>query len=163
MLLSLIVGCSVVSHHSELYNVFYPPEDLYEPLASSAITFEQTGKILSTEFKAKYPGNHHIRIYIENPVPDPWSFMTYLQETLKAKVIFRIEDEVIYERIASNEFCYFIEGPEKHGFELVRYKVPDNVPRNRTINVQVILLKVDKQFHARYGKTFAAIGKGSDI
>lgn len=143
---------------SPLFNFFFSPNDLYDPLACTEFDLSTVGGY-ELNFQNKYPGNHSIAVLVEHPPRVSDSYLTDF------KLIIKIIDgskAIIDKEITKPIFSFWGGGKQNSGFAVFTYKVPLDLERERALRATVQIEVPDEKFTARYGKQKICIQKFSD-
>jgi hypothetical protein len=158
-LLALWIGVSVVARHAYLLpgygsvlNLFFPPDDVWGPLASSKV---QKG-VRKYEFTLshKYPGNHEVEISIprQNGLePLPVELIVTLEIEQEGKIRLKRSD-------AGGSFW----GIERQGAAFCRYSFPEDISSRDKVVCHVLIEGDADSLIDRYGDLVVAIAKRSD-
>jgi hypothetical protein len=140
-----------------------PPEDLYSYLVIQDLDISEKGLIKRFEFKNKYAGWHEAGIVLDN-FPDDLYFKPLSQRynlKLKMKVNFYFQNTLILSHVIENEYHPFL-GRRGNGFSLTSYDSPNDLPLNKLITCEVIIIAPDKELSIAYGPVRFYISKESD-
>ena len=143
---------------SPAYNFFFSPSDLYTNLASAKFDITNTGYSTQLPFSSKYPGNHWVALLVEEPAEHLKSY----GDDFRVKIIIKNGEETITEGVANNSRFWFFGGPDRSGFALTTYRVPEHWLVGQNLVALAEVLKPSPSFQEKYGKQTIVVGKYSD-
>jgi hypothetical protein len=133
-----------------------PPEDSYIPLCSEEIIKNKTK--YEFNFKHKYVGNHTIDIsFLKHPDLKNFSYKIH---NFSITVIVLQDGNQIFKKF-SNEFGRYYND-KNCVFTLINYQVPDDLPINTKLTVNILFDGNLDQMIDKYGRAHLLIRKGSD-
>jgi hypothetical protein len=144
------------------YAWVYKPEDYSKPLVAIDFDVSKPQKYVF-EFKHKYTGNYAIYLRIaKNSLG--------LGQRLKTKYRLRLKFisdktyEIELDEHSSPGIFYGVISVGNYylGVDIFKYKVPEYLPVNKDIKLEIEVIKPDNEFEHLYGKQKLYIGKGSD-
>ncbi len=165
LLLSLVVVAGIAAvvsppylhKNAPLFNLFFPPADLYDPLATT--TFSTTGENSSCEldFTAKYPGRHTVTVIPSVPIETMGS---YGEDFSVRVVITSLDGEVLLDEERDPPFSQF--WGKECGMHLFAFNASEDVPQDVQLHALVQIKKADNEFEEKFGPITLSIKKGSD-
>lgn len=149
---------AIIAKDFVFFNYLFPPTNFYKPLAESPVRFDEKGSLLKCSFANKYPGKHALLAYTESPIQMEDSF----SETINATITVKQNENLIYEKNISNSRSWIKNSDGKTAFYLFNYSVPEDLPKNQKLFIEVVLLEKNYNIGKKYGKTIAVLKKISD-
>lgn len=157
ILIVLISGFIYARRTSPLFNLLFQPSDKYVPLAVKEVDLSKQGLKIQLPFKTKYPGSHQLDLEVERiDFGTPFKGHFLLDVCVKNKK----NEPVISKKVAGPSSSFW--GPQKKGFLLQSFVVPDQIGRGENGIVEVTITIPDANFANIYGSAKLAVNKGSD-
>ena len=153
--LGLLVSHAYLRNTSPLYNLFFSPSDLYEPLVSADLE----GEPIDIEFGLthRYPGFYQIKV---DASASPGIGVKYTTD-FETNISFRHDNrEIISEVRSEPEFNYWRN--TDGGVVLLTYRVPEQVPKDEEVNVTFKIYGNVGEFVEKYGPSTIKVSKMSD-
>lgn len=148
-------GTLWLQNNNTLFNLFFPPNDLYEPLVFSPLGNENKKYVFNVMHK--YPGQHEI--VIQTP-SSPDIGVSYKMDFL-AQVALRSDvKEIISKEVVVPDSQFW--GNDDGGIVLLNYRVPEEVPKYNTVQISVSISGNISKFNKRYGNSQLIVRKRSD-
>ena len=140
-----------------------PPKDYYVPLVKEDLNISTRGMINKISFKNKYEGNHSLGIFLEHFTDDLYyvPLSKRYKTKLKVEISFYNQGTLLLTKHLEDIYEPFI-GDFGSGFALFTYKVPQDLPLNTDLILQISILESDKHLFDTYGPTKLYIRKISD-
>jgi len=137
------------------FNFLFPPQDMFQALASSQVNLALVGNAVLLGFKPKYPGNHELDLEVDKLV---------LGEPLKGKLVLSVliknqKKEQVKAKVRPYESFW---SPQSKGFPLMAFDVPKDIKIGETGTVEVTISNPDPEFFKTYGAAHLVVRKGSD-
>jgi hypothetical protein len=136
-----------------------PPDNLYEPLSEEFIDIKRGVSTKRISYDHRYMGSHEIGIYFDNP--DESLFLKNPELKLSASIECRVGTDIYLSRIVESG-SHFI-GKRGSGYSLITYKVPQDMPSDKTINCTLALAGLNADFFNKYGPARIYVKKISDV
>jgi len=152
-----LIGLNCTPEKSPMVNLFFPPDDLYSPLASVPLSESQT--VYSLTFQHKYPGNHVLAIKIPSGYKHPNDKEGKAMLGMHYK-IFDGSKLICEENYKDGIPAWGIH--KIYAFWYWYYKVPQDLPRSVSLQIEITLLGDVAQFLEENKGAKLVIGKKSD-
>jgi hypothetical protein len=142
--------------------IFFPPDDLYTTILDHELDTSLIGKMQSFLCKHKYVGQYLVSLNIpqmrEEEFFEDANFNMAFELLVGDKVKFRkvVDSNIDGMRIRKGDASVIVWG---NGSELFKYNVPDDVPNQTEIRVNVTLNRINTQFPQKHGKINILIKK----
>jgi hypothetical protein len=150
----IIAGSFFARRTLPLFNMLFPPQDLFQPLAKKEVDITRPGTKVQLEFTPKYPGNHELDLEVEK-----------LEEgSLNGKFVMSVvitneKSEQMHGKIKPYGSYW---GADSKGFPLLSFNVPEDISIGKTGHVEVTIATPDVEFARYHGATHLVVRKGSD-
>jgi hypothetical protein len=155
LVVALLMGVGWMRGASPLFNLFFPPANFYSPMAYQAIEDKSKGYLL--EVMHRYPGNYEVEIY----APTSSGVGVPYQVEFDADIEVKTEKMTLLHNTSSKESPQFW-GRAGGGITLLRYRVPEQVPRNELVQINVAITGDIGRFNKKYGTSVLLVAKSSD-
>ena len=156
LIILIAVGFFSARRTSTLFNLLFPPSDMFISLASQDVDLTKTGKIRLL-FQPKYPGAHSLDLEVEKlDFGKPFKGKILLDVSVKNKK----NESVINRRVAGPTSSFL--GNQRKGFVLESFMVPDQIGIGEKATVEVTILTADPDLMGTYGSAKLAVNKGGD-
>jgi len=156
--LAVTVGVKIFWHTDPSLNFLYPPDDLYEDLATLKIDLSATSKPYVVNFEHKYPGNHRFDISVEIPLNKNDD---YCASEYEIRVDVFDSDKLL---VSKNIYAPCGErGIANLQVQEERYVVPRDLPLREPLRATITVIKPEQEFSKHHGKAVFEIKKSSDI
>lgn len=155
LVVASLLGVGWIRSVSPLFNLFFTPVGFYRPIAYQAVEDESTEYLLKVVHS--YPGNYVVEVHAPTSSGTGVSY----QVEFEAEVEVRTEKTELLRKTPRQESPQFW----KHkggGITLLRYRVPEQVPRNELVQVKVAITGNIGGFNRKYGTPVLLIAKSSD-
>jgi hypothetical protein len=162
---TIIGGCLIIlitvsffyaRRTSTLFNLLFPPSDLFTSLASQNIDLTKRGKV-QLLFQPKYPGAHDLDLEVEKlNFGKPFKGKILLDVSVKNEK----NESVLNRRIAGATSSF--QGNQRQGFILESFMVPDQIGIGEKATVEVTILTADPDLKETYGSAKFVVNKGGD-
>ena len=140
---------------------FVPPQDLYQVLIKEKFDLSQEKLLVKRDFTHKYPGQYSFGIFIQN-TPNDFYFNKQNHRINSTIVVnFFVGGKKIKSYVLREEFSPFV-GKNGNGLMFNTYDCPKDLPIDKLITCEVILIKPDSQFYDSYGPIYFYVKKRSD-
>jgi hypothetical protein len=140
-----------------LFLLLFPPSDLYRPLVEIPIDLTDTTKV-EAQFEHRYAGLYVVALAVEHRIDigtRGYSFDGELVLEVSASDTFQ------FTRALGQELSPYWSA-SKNGFELTHYRVPEDLPRGKTLRATLDVRRPALEFHRRYGAARLIISKASE-
>jgi hypothetical protein len=155
---SMFVSC--LRAHDPFFNLMFPPEGLYAPLASCEFEFGAEGKTYELPFTPRYPGVVGLDVVVSKPQSNLVGYGG--QYLLDVSILDAHGNAVLQRRIAKPDGGNFYGGPDNSGMTLVYFRVPDAIPLRQPATARVTVIAADASLVGDYGPYKLVVRKGSD-
>lgn len=155
ILATVIAGSVFARRTSPLFNMIFPPQDIFQPLAKKEVDPTRVGKRVQLEFIPKYPGNHELDLEVEK-LEEPGS--------LKGKLVLSVvmknkRNEQVHGKVRPYGGYW---SSKSKGFPLLSFDVPRDIRIGEAGTVDITISTPDLEFGDRYGGAQLIVRKGSD-
>ncbi len=119
-----------------LYILFYPPEDLYEPLVKIELDALGTEKLIHYNIIHRYVGSYSIGLYVDNDVD-----VNNQKLNLGSQFEWNCSSDagqVIAEKLGTNASPFI--GLRGNGYRLALYGVPNDLPQGESVACELKVL-----------------------
>jgi hypothetical protein len=154
-LVILFAGVNWLRTESTVFNLFFPPSGIYDPLASAPLSSSE--KRYEFEVIHKYPGRYEIAI---NAPSSPGVGVLY-EMGFQAKVVISTESKVLMEKSISRPSSQFW-GDKTGGVVLLGYRIPEMVDVEQSVTIIVATSGDVASFNNDYGASNVVVKKRSD-
>lgn len=157
ILILLVVGFVCARRTSTLFNLLFPPSDMFVSLATKEADLTKPGLKIQLPFQPKYPGSHELDLEVEKlDFGKPFKGNILLDMSVKNK-----KGEVIITSKMTGPTSSFL-GTERKGFVLQSFLVPDQIGLGEKGTVEITIITPDADFPRTYGNAKFAVNKGGD-
>ena len=145
--------------------MFAPPKDLYDLLIKEELDISKKGLIKRFEFKNKYAGRHDGGVLLDRFTNDLYfvPLSQRYQLKLKMEVNFFVQNSLILSRVVADEYSPFVGVRKGSGFSFFIYECPKDLPVNKLITCEVIVIEPDSTLNTFYGPVRFYIKKNWDF
>jgi hypothetical protein len=160
LLLAVLILLSIkpLRQNSPLFNLVFPPADLYSVLDASSVDLTAEGGTTALNFANRYPGQHTIGILVERPTPTARSY----RMDFALDIAVRRDHEVLLAASVNEPYMLFWGGEGNSGIAMLKYTVPGQLPLGVPLRAEVTVVRPDPEFPVRYGSTTLYVKKMSD-
>ncbi len=158
LLFAIFLAVTWLSSPSIRFTLF-PPKDLFDPLAKGYIDVSKVDAEYSFQFVNKYSGWHTIGIAVRK-FPDQYYRLNRVG--FKAEITVSQDGRLLLKRETARVTAYLWGWNKSGGFDLLFYKVPDDLPQSTPLLCTIRITKANRNFERVYGKPEFFIGKISD-
>lgn len=147
---------------SRLLLTLLPPADLYNHLVEKQILLHEAKAQQSFILKHNYVGTYFVGIYIDKPPPDPYG--TPIDTSTKLGFTINSDHGELFKKTFSrwsNRFGGSVAN--KAGVILGYYKVPEEIPLNKTVVATICVDHPDQLFQSKFGEAVFFIERAPDL
>jgi hypothetical protein len=140
-----------------LYLLLLPPSDLYKPLVELSIDLTGSNKF-EAKFEHRYAGLYVVALAVEHRID-----MASKGYSFDGELVLEVSssDARQFTRVLGQELSPYWSA-SKNGFELTRYRVPEELPRGKTLKATLDVPRPAPEFHRKYGAARLIIAKTSE-
>jgi hypothetical protein len=142
-------------------NYIFPPRDLYKNLIEIDLDVSKVGKY-RMEFKHKYSGKYSIVLFPEKVLFDEYYKINY---KLNLRIISDETFNISFDKNSEKNRFWGRSGINeefKCGLTVFKYFVPKDLQKNKTVMLEIEVVKPDKEFMKLYGNTKLVVKKNTD-
>jgi len=136
--------------------LFSEPKDLWTPLAEESLS--KNKKEYNFTFAHKYVGNHNIEIIFSNKSLDVGKIN---KNDIRLTAAFYKDTKMLFSETTS--YIGTFVGPRGKGLTYIRYSLPEDLPVNNELHVNIEITGNSEEFINKYGSAKIIIKKGSDL
>ena len=150
-----IAGFFWLREQSTLFNLFLPPDSLYEPLASARLDSHPGQYAFNVGHEL--PGQYEVVVIAPG---SPGIGVPYNME-FQARIVIEKNRAPVLEKTVSTPYSQFWRNNDG-GIVLVSYRVPEQVPKGEEVLIKVDITGNVASFNQTYGASALAVKKATD-
>lgn len=151
-------GTQHLRKSSPMFNIIFPPEDIYQSLSEMPFSTFSADKLYECSFIPKYPGYHSIEIIVAKPL----KVMEAYEATFLVDIVIKDEEgAVLVEGKVTPPYSPFW-GTNDSGIKLINFIASEDVALDKPLTAYIRVKTTDASFEEKHGPLSLRIIKMSD-
>jgi hypothetical protein len=157
LLVAILLSISSAANAGKLWNLFFPPDDLYQRLCVIEIDRVDVIKEYQCSTTHKYPGRYIVSLYVKGEAKP---HITY-EVTPDIKLIATQNSKKVELPIGVN-LGWLFEGKNGKGMMLFTYEVTKDIENNTDTKFTFVVQGIDSELPSEFGQVYLAVEKTMD-